>query len=60
MFNTKSQMQEVIKIVEHAAIDVGSYDDESETLVYHSEKLNNALTVLKQIHADMPNDTVEN
>ena len=56
-------LEQAIKKVTYAVIDVGSYDDESQTLTYHSQQLEfaeQAMTkVRNNLHACAPTPTPE-
>ena len=49
MSTTEEKLVSIIYIVENAAIDISDYDDESETLAYHTAELYAAVTMLKYI-----------
>ena len=50
-------LDQAIQQVMYAVIDVGSYDDESETLIYHTQQLESAQEAITQVRKNLSNNT---
>ena len=54
--DAKSNLQlldQAMQEVSNAIVDIGSYDDESETLIYHTEKLAEAEPAITQVRNNL-------
>lgn len=50
-----ASLDQAVQHVEDAAIDIGDYDDESETLTHHAEALENAVLTIQNLRRSVGN-----
>ena len=53
-------LDQAIQQVMYAVIDVGSYDDESETLTYHTQQLESAQRAITQVRKNLRDNALAN